>query len=126
MKLNFTIICDNAFTDQQGRLNIIQIFEHISSKSYPATYPRMVIVTNYSVTEEEKNKEYIQILEITERKTKKVLSTTNPISIVPTENVNNMNYLCYFNGLTFTDPGDYDVTIKINGGKIGSVSFLVE
>lgn len=47
IKLNFVIVCDNAFIAQgTNSLNIIGIFNRIGAPKFPAVYPRMVVVTN--------------------------------------------------------------------------------
>lgn len=50
LKLNFLHVCDTAFPDQNGNLNIIGIFEYISNSSFPFVYPRITVVFNIGGT----------------------------------------------------------------------------
>ncbi len=46
-KLNFIIVCDNAFLTQgTNSLNIIGIFDRVGAEKFPAVHPRIVVVTN--------------------------------------------------------------------------------
>ena len=72
MKLRFAIVCDNAFTDSQGRLSIVQTFDNISAPGFPAIHPRISIVTSYILEKsDDKSREYKQILKIVNNKTGK-------------------------------------------------------
>lgn len=49
VKLNFAIVCDNAFIAQgNNSLNIIGIFDRIGAAQFPAVHPRLVLVTSAS------------------------------------------------------------------------------
>jgi hypothetical protein len=48
-ELNFCHACDMAFLSQTGKLNIIGIFEHINSDTYPFRYPRITLVMNITL-----------------------------------------------------------------------------
>lgn len=126
MKLNFAILCDNAFTDKEGRLNVIQKFERIYTDRLPTTYPRVTVVTNFFINEEERDKEYIQTLEIKKDGSSDIILTTNQISVTPIGDVDYINYINYINALTFDSDGVYKIFIKINGGVVGETSLLVK
>ncbi|MEK7154252.1 MAG: hypothetical protein AAB792_01715 [Patescibacteria group bacterium] len=44
MEILLKTICDNAFADQAGKLNIIGIFDEIYAPLIPATHPKMTLV----------------------------------------------------------------------------------
>lgn len=126
MKLNFAIICDNAFTDSRDRLNIIQTLDTIIAPDFPAIHPRLTIVTNFSVEKkDDRNKEYIQavIIKHKNEETKLAeLKTKNKLK----KGINNLQFIAYFVGLKFHEEGLHDVIIKLNDKEISQISFQVK
>ena len=114
MKLNFAIICDNAFTDKTGRLNIIQTFDSITTPGFPAIHPRLTITTSFKLEDSDsRTKDYIQTVIIEQRDPKKAiarLETTNK----PMEGIKNIQFVAYFVGIKFDQEGIYDVKIKLD------------
>jgi len=105
MKLKFIIICDNAFIDQGGKLNIIQSFDNIATPGFPAIHPRLSIVTRWEFEEgDDKLIGHKQKLIIAEEKTKETIAE-------PPEYINNII------GLKFDREGLYKIHVYMDGEK---------
>lgn len=49
--INFAHLCDTAFLSQQGKLNIIGIFEQVAVKKFPVRHPKITLALNLSLQE---------------------------------------------------------------------------
>ncbi len=116
MDLKFAVICDNAFTDGTGRLNVIQIFEIIYAPKLPAIHPRLSIVTKYQLEKTDKN-EFAQELEIVEgTKNKKIFEISRSIKSKP-KNGKFIQFITNIVGIRFDAHGTYNVNLTLNGKK---------
>lgn len=48
IKLDYAHICDYTFTDPEGKLYLLGIFNHIYSEKYPAVHPSLVVFSAWS------------------------------------------------------------------------------
>ncbi len=116
MKLNFSILCDNAFVDNDGQLSIIQIFEFINViGSFPASHPKMAIVTNYSMNQNDVNIKHIQQIEIIDP-TDNIIASLN-ITAEPKENRDKLQFISSFINLNFKMPGQYKIKVVIDDNE---------
>ncbi|MFZ2664482.1 MAG: hypothetical protein WAX66_03915 [Patescibacteria group bacterium] len=125
MKLNFAIICDNAFTDEVGRLSIIQTFDVIFASNFPAIHPRLSIVTNYALEEKDKKDEgYKQVLTIVNASTREPMLSLENIVTPKIGKESNIQYITNIVGLSFPAEGIYEVSTKVNGKDFGKVAII--
>lgn len=109
-KLNFLIVCESAFlADISKNLNLINVFDTISTNGFPASHPKFSVATSFETTSGS-HKETLII--------KKGI-----IEIIKTENsfvgdkhrwINNL-----FN-IKFPEEGRYEVNLYIDNTLIGS------
>ncbi|NMB91949.1 hypothetical protein GYA37_03855 [candidate division WWE3 bacterium] len=122
MKLNFAIICDNAFTDEVGRLNIIQTFDVIFAPNFPAIHPRLSIVTNYALEEKDKkDEEYKQTLTIINSSAKEPIISLENVVTPKVGKERNIQYITNIVGLSFPVESVYEVSARVNGKDFGKV-----
>jgi hypothetical protein len=117
MKLNFAVICDNAFVDDSSRLNIIQIFDTIRAHSFPAVHPRLTIATSFALQESD-DKTSSHTLNTTIKRIsdgKEIATTTNSVS--PNEKTKNLQFISYFVGLPIDGEGEYEIILEIGRRK---------
>lgn len=114
MKLNFAIICDNAFIDKDGRLNIIQTFDTITTAAFPAIHPRLTFVTSHSLYKEEGGNTYIQEVEIISKDSKTIIASAKSKPKETNKDTKNIQFITYFVGLKFekTTTGIYQIKFK--------------
>ncbi len=128
MRLRFTIVCDNAFTDKEGRLNIIQTYDVIETSKFPARHLRLTIVSNYEFEENDpRKKDYSQTIKIVQDKTgNEIIKGTMDLKIKERGG----NYIQFINNiiaLQFNDEGVYNVDLELNGEQFPkAASFVVK
>ena len=125
MNLKFAIVCDNAFTDPEGRLNIIQVFDTIFAPNFPAIHPRLSIVTSYSLDKgDNKTEEYKQLLKIVNTKTGKEMFKLER-AIKPNAGRDSyVQYIANIVGVTFPNEGRYEVLTQLNEKDFGTVASI--
>ena len=125
-KLNFFHTCDFASFDQQGKLNVLGIFENIYTPAVPYSHPQMFIVSNISFSKSGKFKEVIKI--ISEDGLDEVAKLEFPINVKISNDEENMSIGVFgqLNGVKFGKNSKYKVQILIDENlieeKIMSVS----
>lgn len=127
MKIKFAIICESAFTDSEGRLNIIQTFNIIRASSFPAIHPKLAVVTNIELESKEISAETIsQSTEIVHRGSGKMLAKSEPVNMKVSQK-KNVQFISNFIGLRFDKPGEYDINLVIDKRTHSkAASFMVE
>lgn len=108
MNLNFAIICEHAFVDGGGRLSTIQAFDTITANKFPATHPKLTVVTNYSPEKDDSAKEINQQIEIVNPDGKKIATLTQPILPPGGQNI---QLISYFLNTSLEKAGVYKVKI---------------
>lgn len=109
--LNFAIIADNAFTDTAGRLSIVQTFSEIKGSKFPATHPRLAVVTNFTTEEIEEGENILHQV--------RILSPTDQliseVKIDKPATGSELQFISYFIGLIFPKAGKHKIKILLNG-----------
>lgn len=125
MNIKFAIVCDNAFVDAQGRLNIIQTFDNISTPGFPAIHPRVSIVTSYSLeNSDDKTAEYKQTLKIINIKTgKEVYKRERAIKPLAGRD-SSVQFITNIVGFAFPNEGRYEITTQLNEKPFGTVASI--
>ena len=110
VKLNFVIVCDNAFIAQgTNSLNIIGIFDRIGAQKFPAVHPRIVIITNMTG----EVGEYTQVITLKNKSTgEKMVELSGKLNI----NVigQKAQFIGNFFNIVFPSAGEYIFEISIN------------
>lgn len=78
IKLVYAHLCDYTFTDPEGKVYILGIFDRIYSEKYPAKHPSMVVLSVWSGEQDESSE--IQLI-INDSDGEKIFET-QPIEIV--------------------------------------------
>jgi len=126
MKLNYILLCDNAFVDSEGQLNAIQIFDQINTTNIlPVAHPRMTIVTNFTMELDESKSDHNQKVEILD-------PTGSPIASVnanmhPEMNESKLQLISTFFGTIFKVAGIYTIRTTIDEKEVkNSLEFIVK
>ncbi len=113
LKINFLHICEYAFFSEDKKLNIIGIFNGISTKGFPAGHPRFSIVINFYGDVPESGLS----LEI-------LLPNKNLLISIPInkksdwDGEKNTNLVFNLLNTVFAVEGNYEVRVMLNGEKI--------
>ena len=113
MKILFKTLCDLAFTSSEnGKLNIIGIFDDILASAFPVTHPKMSLVM---IVEDEPGKEFKYHFDISDSSGKKLIDTSSTPSSARISLNGKINIVLNVNLLTFNFEGVY--TINFHTGK---------
>lgn len=110
VKLNFAIVCDNAFIAQgSNSLNIIGIFDRIGAAQFPAIHPRLVLVTSASGD----SGTYKQKITLKNKETNKAIAELEGEFIIHSIG-QKAQFISNFFNLVFPSRGEYIFEIEIN------------
>ena len=129
MDVTLALLADAANVSQDGKLNILGVFNALGAATFPATHPQMHLVLRFEATraEEGKNKPIeIQLADSDGNK----LFTLGATLVVPQGAPGapiRMNHIFTLNGIRFQKPGDYAFNVLIADDQKAAVDLkLVE
>ncbi len=120
LNLNLLTMCDLAMVSQEGKLSIIGIFDRMFVRELPSSIARFYVV---SVVTGKPREEYKISLQI-KSPTGKDIIPTKELSIIPGENGQN-NVLTEAVNLPLPELGEYKISLKNGGEKLGETQFTV-
>jgi hypothetical protein len=128
MKVTLAAMCDYASVSQDGKLNILGIFQEINAPTIPFQLAQMFLVVSFSASSSEapaQKKFEVKLLGADGAQVFAAQQTV-PIQTPPRTGARvNVNALMGFGGLVFPAPGDYAFSILIDGDEKESVPLRV-
>jgi len=125
-KLNFMHLCDYASAGENGKLNVLGIFENIFSNATPFIHPQLYIVTNISIKKIGNYKQIIKIVrEIDSVEIIKSLEFNVLIPNIPSPKEARVGFIGQFNSIKFEEFGDYLAQVFIDSEKIGEIKLSI-
>lgn len=118
-KLNYVHVCDYASFSDNGKINILGIFESIMAKKLPAIHPQMFIVSNISIGDNGNHEKVIKILSQDNIEISKLNFQLNNIKIPTGKKYLEFGVMGQMNGVKFDNYGTYKIQVLINGVIIG-------
>jgi len=108
VKLNFLHICEKAFLSQDGKLNIIGIFNRIGATSFPAAHPELFVVASI------KDGQGVYNGKISFEAPSGIIiaDARGQINIEASEGTGNI--IASFRNVVFPSPGKYNIKFFIN------------
>jgi len=122
-KQQILLICDHAFIDNQGKLNIIGVFENINLQKVPGNLLKMVIVGSYLLSNPN-NKQ--TKLEINLLKPDQSLLIHVQKDEAKLHNDRILNFMITLENMKFELLGEHKLEILINGMKAGEQTINVK
>ena len=127
MKVRFAVLADYANVTQEGKLNIMGLFEKIHVSKFPVKFPAMQLIIRFEADVSERNQHRAVQVRLINGRGERVLELGGTI-IISSENPDSLlylNQLMTLRDLVFTDPGDYQFDIYIGGSLAHSVPLKV-
>lgn len=115
MDVTLALLADAANVSQDGKLNILGVFNGLGAQSFPATHPQMNLVLRFEASraEEGKNKPIeIQLADIDGNRLFTITTTIVVPQGVPGQPIR-MNHILAMNGVRFPKAGDYVFNILV-------------
>ena len=121
------VLADGANLSQEGKLNILGIFDALYAESFPTIHPEMKLVVQLEAGIAEVGKVHqveIQLMDSDGRKPfvvngQVVVGDVKPGTVFKTNSILNMR------GVTFEKPGDFVFNILVNGEVKKQVPLMV-
>jgi len=112
MKTNFLIMCDNAYLDENKKLNINGVFDAIFSPGFPAINKGMFVVVNFELPEGPH-------VEFTKIK-KGSWEIKTPKTPITKERSGKHQFIHNFSNIVFPEEGEYSVEVYVDSQLIAS------
>ena len=117
MNVTMAVIADGANVSQEGKLNLLGIFDALYAESFPTIHPEMKLVVQFEAGIAEVGKVHqieIQLMDSDGRKPfvvngQVVVGDVKPGTVFKTNSILNIR------GVTFEKPGDFVFNILVNG-----------
>lgn len=127
MKVVLALIADYVNVSQEGKLNILGIFDRISASGLPVIHPQMQLIMTLEADRSEAEREHKLEIELIDMDGNKLFSVTGNLKFGPPppgEKVK-LNHILQFNNLKFEKFGTYEFKILINNEVRSSIPFSV-
>ena len=129
MDVTFAELADGANVTQDGKLNILGIFNALGASQFPAAHPQMFLVMRFEATRAEEGKTKKIEIQLADGDGGK-LFTVGANLVVPTGTPGSairMNHILGMNGVQFPRPGDYVFNVLVGDDQKAAVDLkLVE
>ncbi len=113
VKLKFVHVSENAFFSQEGKLNVIGVFDRISSVNFPALQPAFSISIGLSG---EKGMHKISMALISPTEKKPIVTIGGDLEIK--DDNGGAHFVANLVGLPFPEPGKYVIKVEIDGNFV--------
>jgi len=122
MELTFALLADYANVSQEGKLNVLGLFNRIWVQKFPAQHPQMHLVLRFLARAGEYGKTRQVTIRLITEDGKEVFSLPQNIAIGegggrPLE----INRILVMNNVVFSGPGEYSFRILVDDDEKGSV-----
>lgn len=119
MKLNFLHLCDTAFFSQEGKLNVIGVFDRMTAKDFPAISSFCLALGISGNKGDFKLK-----VEIVHSETNEKILEVKKDSIEIKEDGGSANFVAKLLGVSFKRDGKYLIKVYINEKPLENDHFL--
>jgi hypothetical protein len=124
--LDFAVVADYALVDQNGKLSVLGIFQHIWVQQFPAMHPRLHLVLRVKGRRTEVGEHAVQIRLLDEQDTETIGGSGTVMFAEPAAGVTEIEAgaILVFD-VPFPHPGVYRFEITIDGERKASVPLTV-
>lgn len=128
MEVDLALLADAATIDATGKLNILGVFDRISTGSFPAQHPHMVLILRFAAGVSEIGRHKVEI-SMTDPGGKRIVHLDGDMQLGPgrvgvTEGMK-VPHVLHLEGMVFQGPGRYNFDVRIDGEHHTSVPLYV-
>lgn len=127
LKITYAHLCEKAFLSQNGNLNLIGIFEKVTTQNFPMVFPQLSLVTNI---QSEPGQHSMTIKVVSKKDGSEI---AKPINLNMNVQANdqqpgpqNIRIIGDINNLNIKEAGEYEVHIFLNGEQQFSLPFSAQ
>lgn len=128
MEIDLALLADAATIDGSGKLNILGVFDRISTSGFPAKHPRLSLILRISASMNEAGDHAVEIsLKDPAGEEMGRINGTVAVGFGPTETGGRITVPQVINmdGLVFTQAGRYSFDVQIDGDHHVSVPLFL-
>lgn len=127
IQIALALLADGANISQEGKLNILGIFERISTQSVPATHPQMQLVMILEADRGDADKDHRMEIELLDEDGNKLFAIGGSLKFgaPPLSEQIKINHAIQLNNLQFEKFGTYEFKILINNEVCKSVPLII-
>ena len=126
MEVDLAVIADAANVSQEGKLNILGVFDTIWAGKFPFRYGTMVFVVRVTASFSEEGSHPMEV-RLNDADGVRLFQAEGPLQVsgsVPGRPVR-PHLIMGLSGITFTEPGDYSFEVIVDGRHLRSVPLHV-
>lgn len=123
MEISLALLADGANASQDGKLNILGIFNSLAAQSFPAVHPQLHLVLQFEATRAEEGKTKQIEIQLADGDGAKLFNIGAQLVVpngLPGQRIR-MNHILALNGIRFPKPGDYVFNVLIGGDQRAAV-----
>lgn len=129
MDVTLALLADGANVTQDGKLNILGVFNALGAVTFPAAHPQMYLVMRFEATRAEEGKTKQVEIQLADSDGSKLFGVVTTLVVpqgVPGQPIR-MNHILALNGVRFPKSGDYVFNILVGDDQKAAVDLrLVE
>ena len=118
MEVDLALLADAATIDGSGKLNILGIFDRLSTASFPTRHPRMCLVLRFSAGVQEVGKHQVEI-SLKGPDGKRLVGINGEMNLTPGPILSGgavmVPHVLHMDGLIFPVPGGYSFDVRVDG-----------
>ncbi|MDH5589111.1 MAG: hypothetical protein OEZ65_13335 [Gemmatimonadota bacterium] len=128
MEVDLALLADAATIDASGKLNILGIFDHITTTSFPARHPKMVLVLRFSAGLDEAGQHHVEIA-LRDPDGNEVVHIDGEMQLGPgrggaAQGIQ-VPHVLHMDGLVLPVPGQYGFDVTVDGVHCETVPLRV-
>ncbi len=127
MNVTLAVLADYANVTQEGKLNIMGIFDSIHAQKFPALHPEMKLVTQFEAGIAEVRKVHQLEIVLMGADGARLFSVSGQLQVgeIQSGTLYKTNNILNIRGLKFEQPGEFEFKILVNGEERKSVPLKV-
>ena len=128
MNVTLAVLADYANVSQDGKLNILGVFQEVNPVGFPAAVAQMFLVVSFEASAAEVGTQMNIRIALLEADGTEVMGMEGPIVVEPSPRPGSrafINQIVALQGLTFQNSGDYAFHILVNGDEKRAVPLRV-
>lgn len=127
MKIPMAFLADEANISQEGKLNVLGIFDRIASVEFPVIHPRMVFAFRVQAEFADGGRSFPVQVTMEDEDDNILFEATGDINppVVPPGEFSTANQVFTLVGMTFPRPGLYRFVVNIQGLEPHDTQFVV-
>ena len=117
MEVDLTALADSANVSQEGKLNLLGIFDTIPARGFPALHPTMSFAFRLLAESEDQGKKLKLEVSLIDQDSQPLWSGSAEISVgsIPAGQFLHVNQIVALQAVRFVKPGRYRFRIRIEG-----------